>query len=88
MSEIRFSFNGTSLTCVEGTTVAAALLAHGVNAWRTTRHEGSPRGIFCGIGQCFDCLITINDKADIRACLDVIQDGDVLSSQAGVRHED
>lgn len=86
MSEIRFSFNGMSLTCVEGTTVAAALLAHGVNAWRTTRHEGSPRGIFCGIGQCFDCLVTINGQSDIRACLDLVRDGDVIVTQVGHPH--
>ncbi len=88
MSEIRFTFDGVEMRTTAGSTVAAALISNGVMAWRSTRHNAAPRGLYCGIGQCFDCLITINDKADIRACLDVIQDGDALSSQAGVRDED
>ena len=86
MSEVRFTFDGVEMTAAAGKTVAAALIAHGVLSWRSTRHEAAPRGLFCGIGQCFDCLITINGKADIRACLDIIQDGDVLTTQQGHHH--
>lgn len=86
MTEIRFSFDGREFTCDEGVTVAAALLAHDVKSWRETRHGGAPRGLFCGIGQCFDCLITINGQSDIRACIEVIRAGDVIVTQKGHPH--
>lgn len=81
MPEIHFTFDGVELRASEGMTVAAALISHGVLAWRQTRHAAEPRGLFCGIGQCFDCLITINGTSDVRACLDVLQAGDVIETQ-------
>ncbi|GHI25843.1 hypothetical protein Shyd_72140 [Streptomyces hydrogenans] len=55
-----FRFDGRDVTAAAGQTVAAALWGAGVLAWRTTRHDGEPRGAFCGIGQCFDCLVTVD----------------------------
>ena len=46
-----------------GQTVAAALTAAGIRTWRTTRH-GAPRGLFCGMGVCQDCLVTIDGRAE------------------------
>ncbi|WP_399895036.1 (2Fe-2S)-binding protein [Streptomyces sp. BBFR51] len=67
MSEI--IVDGEPLPYVEGQTVAAALVAAGRVAWRTTRVGHRPRGVFCGIGVCFDCLVTIDGAAGLRACL-------------------
>ncbi|MCZ9348716.1 (2Fe-2S)-binding protein [Streptomyces mutabilis] len=65
----RFSVDGEPLEFTEGQTVAAALVAAGRVAWRTTRVGRRPRGVFCGIGVCFDCLVTIDGAAGQRACL-------------------
>ncbi|MFH9575818.1 (2Fe-2S)-binding protein [Streptomyces sp. NPDC017230] len=65
----RITVDGEPLPFVEGQTVAAALVAAGRVAWRTTRVGGRPRGVFCGIGVCFDCLVTIDGTAGQRACL-------------------
>ncbi|MGW4102352.1 (2Fe-2S)-binding protein [Streptomyces sp. NPDC004976] len=67
MSEI--VVDGKSLPFVEGQTVAAALVAAGRVVWRTTRLGYRPRGVFCGIGVCFDCLVTIDGVGGQRACL-------------------
>ncbi|WP_328563533.1 (2Fe-2S)-binding protein [Streptomyces coelicoflavus] len=67
MSEI--TVDGEPLSFVEGQTVAAALVAAGRVAWRTTRVGHRPRGVFCGIGVCFDCLLTIDGAGGQRACL-------------------
>lgn len=57
-------------------TVAAALMAEGERAgWRTTRREGTSRGLFCGIGVCFDCLATVDGKPTVRTCLVTVRDG-------------
>jgi aerobic-type carbon monoxide dehydrogenase small subunit (CoxS/CutS family) len=52
----------------DGQTVAAALLASGRRVLRRTA-TGAPRGVFCGMGVCFDCLVTVDGQADRRACI-------------------
>lgn len=86
MSEVRFLFDGREMKATAGMSVAAALISNGVFAWRETRHSSQPRGLFCGIGQCFDCLVTINGQTDIRACIDTINEGDVITTQRGHGH--
>ena len=69
MSTLPATFDGTPLAGEPGQSVAAALVAAGITSWRTTRRGGRPRGIFCGIGICFNCLVTVNGQPALRACL-------------------
>jgi hypothetical protein len=55
--------------------VGAALTDAGIVAWRRTRLGRRPRGLFCGIGICFDCLITVDGDPNQRACLVEARDG-------------
>lgn len=71
----RMTFRGTTVTAEPGQSVAAALVAAGILDWRTTRKEGRPRGLFCGIGVCFDCLISVDGAPAERACLVPAADG-------------
>ena len=75
-----FEFDGRAIPFRAGQTVGGALTAVGVRAWRTTRRAGRPRGLFCGIGICYDCLITVNGVPGQRACLVPARAGDVLTS--------
>jgi 2Fe-2S iron-sulfur cluster protein len=74
------TFAGRPIPVEPGQTIAAALIAAGIRSWRTTRHDAAPRGLFCGIGACYDCLVTVNNAAPQRACLVVANDGDVIES--------
>src|SRR5687768_12473788 len=65
---VEITYDGQRLDAQEGETVAAALSAAGVIALRTTR-SGAPRGLWCGMGACFECLITIDGRVNQRACL-------------------
>jgi predicted molibdopterin-dependent oxidoreductase YjgC len=76
-------FDGEEVEAHEGQTVAGVLLAKGIRSWRTTRGEGRPRGLFCGIGVCFDCLVRVNGVPDVRACQRLVADGDDIRTQAG-----
>ncbi|MBB5788606.1 (2Fe-2S)-binding protein [Jiangella mangrovi] len=67
--EFEFEFDGRAVAFSDGQSVGAALVASGVRSWRTTRREGRPRGVFCGIGICFDCLVVVDDVPNQRACL-------------------
>ncbi len=68
-NEISFHFNGVKFTGAAGQSVAAALIANGERELRRTRFGEERRSIFCGIGICFDCVVTINGVANQRACL-------------------
>lgn len=80
---MRFTFDGREIPYAAGQTVAAALWAAGVRTWRTSRERAGPRGLFCGIGACFDCLSTIDGQSNRRACLVPATPGMVVTSQAG-----
>jgi predicted molibdopterin-dependent oxidoreductase YjgC len=84
MSEVRFTFDGEQMRAEDGQTIAAALMADGITSWRTTRFGGSPRGILCGIGVCYDCLLTLNGEPNVRACVTQVQPGDDVRRQDGV----
>lgn len=71
--------DGVPLTAFTGETVAGALLASGRRAWRRTMH-GHSRGIFCGIGVCFDCLVTVNGVPNVRACLTPVEEGMIIQT--------
>jgi D-hydroxyproline dehydrogenase subunit gamma len=80
---IEFSFDGATCEALPGQSVAAALLASGHRTLRRTRLDGRPRGIFCGMGACFDCLVVHNGRPGVRACLTPVREGDVVESQDG-----
>ena len=80
MNPIEITVDGETVTGSAGQTVAGVLLAAGRTSWRTTR-SGAPRGVFCGIGACFDCLVTVNGVPDVRACRRRAADGDEVRTQ-------
>jgi hypothetical protein len=64
-----------------GQTLAGVLLGAGCLSWRTSSVSGRPRGVFCGIGVCFDCIATVNDVRDVRLCQRRAADGDRVVRQ-------
>jgi predicted molibdopterin-dependent oxidoreductase YjgC len=75
------------IDCHLGETVAAVLIADGSPATRTTR-LGSPRGVFCGMGVCFDCLVVVDGVPNTRACMTWVRDGMQISHQDGFAARD
>lgn len=72
---VSVSFDGRPLMAAPGQSIGAALVSNGITAWRSTRKDARPRGLFCGIGVCFDCLVTVDGVANQRACLVEVQKG-------------
>ncbi|MCB5165514.1 (2Fe-2S)-binding protein [Streptomyces bambusae] len=79
-------FDGRKLPAHSGQSIAAVLWSAGITAWRTTRQGGAPRGAFCGIGSCYDCLVTVNGRPNQRACLLPARPGDTVTPQEGTGH--
>jgi len=65
--EFVFLFDGRAVPALPGETVGGALAAAGILALRRDA-SGEPRGLFCGMGACWDCLVTVEGRAGERAC--------------------
>ncbi|MDE0939297.1 MAG: (2Fe-2S)-binding protein [Pirellulales bacterium] len=78
---VDFTFDGKSIEAFEGETIAAALLASGVRTLRQTERKGEPRGLFCNMGICFECLVEVNGNPNQRACQYQVTDGLEIKSQ-------
>ncbi|RFA11550.1 proline dehydrogenase [Subtercola boreus] len=80
-SGIRIAVDGRPVDGLAGQSIAGVLLGSGTLAWRTTSKNARPRGVFCGIGVCYDCLVEVNGQRDVRACQRRAADGDTVSTQ-------
>ena len=80
-------FDGRPVPTTAGESVGAALTNAGIRSWRSTRKAGRPRGLFCGIGICYDCLLTINGQPNQRACLTPVAPGMRLESGMEAQEE-
>jgi predicted molibdopterin-dependent oxidoreductase YjgC len=82
---VNFTIDGRPATARTGDTVAAALLASGVESCRTTPVSGAPRAPYCMMGVCFECLVTIDGVGNRQGCLISVTEGMVVQSQKGAR---
>lgn len=80
---IEILVDGRPVQAFEGESVAAALLAAGKRALRMTARYGAPRGLYCGIGVCFDCIMTIDGRPNVRTCQTPVRAGMRVESQRG-----
>jgi D-hydroxyproline dehydrogenase subunit alpha len=77
---ISISFDGTVIPALAGETIGAALSAAGIVAFRRTA-SGAPRGLHCGMGACFDCVVTVDGRIGQRACMTKVADGMLVSGE-------
>ncbi len=82
--KVKFSMDGKELEGYEGEPIAAALKAAGVMVHRYTQKEHRPRGIFCAIGRCTDCVMIVDGVPNIRTCITPLKDGMKVQTQYGV----
>ena len=82
---IAFDFEGTTFEARAGDSVAAALLANGVITFRTTPVSGAPRGPWCLIGNCHECLVEIDGEPNRQACMIEARAGMRVRRQHGAR---
>jgi predicted molibdopterin-dependent oxidoreductase YjgC len=76
------SLDGQKIIAYPGETLASVLLANGKRAFRHSQTKGEPRGLYCGMGICFECLVTVNGRANVRACQTLAQPDDIVESQS------
>lgn len=77
---VTFTFDGIAYEGFEGDTIASALLANGIRQLRVHEATGAPRAIYCNIGHCFECRVTVDQSQTLRACMTPIQANMVVES--------
>ncbi|MGE3651862.1 MAG: (2Fe-2S)-binding protein [Reyranellaceae bacterium] len=82
---VAITIDGKPAAARAGDTVAAALLAAGVDRCRTTPVTGAPRLPYCLMGVCFDCLVTIDGIGSRQACMVPVSEGMKVETQIGKR---
>jgi predicted molibdopterin-dependent oxidoreductase YjgC len=81
--QLTLTLDGEPVGAHLGETVATVLMAEHRLAIRTTT-RGAPRGVFCGMGTCFDCLVVVDGVPNTRACMTWVRDGMEVSRQHGL----
>ncbi len=82
---ITFSFDGTAMEGFEGEPIAMALKAAGVMTHRYTQKRHEPRGVFCAIGRCTDCVMVVDGVPNVRTCITPLAEGMDVRTQDGTR---
>ena len=80
---VEFTFNGQALSGREGEPIAAALHDAGVRVLRHSPRYHRPRGLFCAIGNCSSCLMTVNGIPNVRVCVEPLRAGMTVETQDG-----
>jgi predicted molibdopterin-dependent oxidoreductase YjgC len=75
--------DGDEVPAYEGESVAAALLAAGRRGLRETPRRGDRRGMYCGIGLCFECVVVVDGQGGVRACMTPVREGMRVGTEQG-----
>lgn len=81
--EVQIFVDGKPIVAREGEMIACALVANGIYINRYTMNKHKPRGIYCAIGRCTDCIMTVDGLPNIRTCVTEVKDGMIITSQEG-----
>lgn len=81
--ETEFRFDDRTIRGRVGEPIAVALLAAGIRVFRTMPGSDEARGPYCMIGRCADCLVIVDGRPNVRACVTPVQPGLTVQTQRG-----
>ncbi len=84
---LRIEVDGEPVQAFEGESIATALLASGRRVFRHTP-DGHPRGLYCGMGICFDCVVDVDGESSVRSCITLVRPGMKIRTPAPFRREE
>jgi predicted molibdopterin-dependent oxidoreductase YjgC len=87
-ASVPLTIDGSAVMARAGDSVAGTLIGAGLTTCRTTPVSGSPRGPFCMMGVCFDCMVEIDGRPNQQACMIEVRAGMRVARQEGARAAD
>jgi predicted molibdopterin-dependent oxidoreductase YjgC len=82
--KVTITVDGKNIEAFEDESIASALAASGIRVHRTTAKYGEPRGVFCNIGRCTDCVMKVDGRPNVRTCVTRVRDGMRVESLKGL----
>ncbi|MGQ9585997.1 MAG: (2Fe-2S)-binding protein [Anaerolineae bacterium] len=82
--KITLLVDGKPIEAFQGEPIATALIAAGHRAFRRTTKRHEPRGVFCALGRCTDCVMIVDGQPNVRTCVTPARDGMVIETQVGL----
>lgn len=82
--KVVFYYNGEKMEGYAGEPIAAALMAEGIKVHRHTAKMGMPRGVYCAIGRCTDCVMVVDGEPNVRTCITPLKSGMKIETQEGL----
>ncbi len=84
VEQVEITVDGKKIKAIRGEMIAAALAANNIRIHRYTSKRHEPRGVYCGIGQCTDCVMVVNGVPNVRTCVTPVEEGMVIETQHGI----
>jgi sarcosine oxidase subunit alpha len=78
---VEITVDGKPVLAYRGETIATALIAAGHWVCRTKGDPPNPMGVYCNIGVCHSCLMTVNGERNVRICMTPVSAGCVVETQ-------
>jgi predicted molibdopterin-dependent oxidoreductase YjgC len=83
--DLTIYFDDRAILARTGDSIAVALLAAGIATTRTTAVSGAPRGPYCLMGACFECLAEVDGRPNVQTCMAEVRGGMRIKRQDGPR---
>lgn len=80
--QVSFTFNGQRVLGYAGEPIAVALWANGIKTIRNCEVTAQPRGVYCGIGHCYECRAEVDGVSNVRTCMTPLRRGTTVSSHS------
>jgi len=72
---VQVEIDGAAISAYAGETVAAVLMLSGTRIFTQASRYNLNRSLFCGMGVCHQCLVTVDGVRDLRACMTTVRPG-------------
>ena len=82
--KVQITVDDKMIDAYEGEMIASALTAAGIKSLRYTSKKHEPRGIYCAIGRCTDCVMVVNGRPNVRTCITPVTEGMKIKTQEGL----
>jgi sarcosine oxidase subunit alpha len=83
---IQVAVDGAMMPAYEGETIAAVLMVSGHRTLSQGSRFNLARTVYCGMGVCHQCLVTVDGVRDLRACMTRVRPGMQISTQSPPEH--
>ena len=81
---VEIKIDGRTVSAYAGETIGAVLTAAGIRCVRHAPHHKDPRGLYCNMGVCHGCLVTVNGQPNVRACVTPVASGQQIVLHDGL----